>query len=109
MATREEKFIGCLLGEAVGDALAAPLIGLERSEIAALGDRRDLAPAPQAKTVFVPVAELGDAEFGDPLEPGQWTNCTQLTLALAETLAEEGRLLVPDAWAHKLVRWLNDG
>ena len=107
MAIQEEKFIGCLLGGAIGDALGMPWEGKTRAEIAAAGPQRDFAPATQTAPLLLPLAEQGEAELGDLLGPGQWTDDTQLMLALAETLVEEGGLFVPEAWAHKLVRWIN--
>ncbi len=108
MANQEEKFVGCLLGAAIGNALGMPLEGKTREEIAALGPQRDFAAAEQTHSLLLPLAEIGETEAGEPLGPGQWTSDTQLMLALAETLIEEGGLFVPEAWAHKLVRWVNE-
>jgi ADP-ribosylglycohydrolase len=104
----EAKFVGCLLGGAIGDALGMPFEGWSRAQIAEHGEIRDFAPATRTAPVVIPLGELGESEFEETLRPGQWTDDTQLTLALAETLIEEGGLFVPEAWAHKLVRWLND-
>jgi len=109
MASEEERFVGCLLGGAIGDALGMPFAGCAREQIADLGGCRDFAPSRGASSVSVPLSALGDSEVGDLLKPGQWTDDTQLTLALAESLIEEGGLFVPEAWAHKIVRWLNLG
>jgi ADP-ribosyl-[dinitrogen reductase] hydrolase len=106
--TRESKVIGCLLGGAIGDALGMPLTGMSRAEIAALGGVADFLPAAETAALTIPLTALAEGEIDDPLAPGQWTDDTQLTLALADTLAAEGGLFVPDAWAHALVRWLNE-
>jgi ADP-ribosylglycohydrolase len=105
---RESKFIGCLLGGAIGDALGMGFIGWTRAQLARSGEQHDFRGSTETAPISVPFADFGDPEFDDPLGPGQWTDDTQLTLALAETLIEEAGMLVPEAWAHKLVRWLND-
>ncbi|HLV82031.1 MAG TPA: ADP-ribosylglycohydrolase family protein [Chthonomonadaceae bacterium] len=109
MATEEERFAGCLLGAAIGDALGMGVAGCAREEIASLGGCRDFAPSRGAASINVPLGEIADSEVGDLLQLGQWTDDTQLLLALAESLIEEGGLFVPEAWAHKIVRWLNLG
>lgn len=107
MTSLEDRFTGCLLGGAIGDALGMPVEGLTRDEIAQLGVIRDFMPSRGAAPVEIPLSALGDSQMGDPLKPGQWTDDTQLSLALAVCLLEEGGLFIPEAWAHKLVRWLN--
>jgi ADP-ribosylglycohydrolase len=59
-------------------------------------------------TVVVPVGELGTSQIGQPLAAGQWTEDTQLMLALADSLIEEGGYFIPESWSHALVRWVND-
>ncbi len=108
VAVLETKTIGCLFGGAIGDALGMPLTGRTRAEIAALGSVRDFLPAEQTAPVTIPLTALAEPEIEDPLGPGQWTDDTQLTLALAEALVAEHGLFVPDTWAHALVRWLNN-
>lgn len=105
---REARIIGCLLGGAIGDALGMGFIGWTREQLALAGEQREFRGSIETAPISVPFSEIGDPERDDPLGPGQWTDDTQLTLALAETLIEEGGLLIPEAWAHKLVRWLND-
>ncbi|HLJ55017.1 MAG TPA: ADP-ribosylglycohydrolase family protein [Chthonomonadaceae bacterium] len=102
------KTIGCLFGGAIGDALGMPYTGMNRAEIVALGGVSEFAPARTTAPVSIPLTALADPELDDLLEPGQWTDDTQLTLALADALIEEGGLFVPDTWAHALVRWLNN-
>lgn len=102
------KTIGCLFGGAIGDALGMPFTGLTRAEMLALGTVTDFRPAIDAAPVTIPLTALAEPEIDEPLGAGQWTDDTQLTLELAETLISEGGMLVPDAWAHGLVRWLNN-
>ncbi len=104
---QEAKFSGCLLSGAIGDALGVPRTGMTRAALREAGIQREFAPAEHVRSLLLPLGELGEAEAGDPLQPGQWTDKTQLMLALAETLVEEGGLFVPEAWAYKLVRWVN--
>ena len=106
--TMEMKYIGCLFGGAIGDALGMPLTGLTRAEIGALGSISDFMASVETAPVTIPLTALAESEADDLLLPGQWTDDTQLTLALAEALAVERGLFVPDAWAHGLVRWLNN-
>ena len=101
------KYTGCLLGAAIGDALATPFAGLSIDEIARVGTAGEFAPAREARSFFIPIGELGDAEIGDKLAPGEWTEDVQLMLALADALLEENGAFIPEAWAHSLVRWLN--
>jgi poly(ADP-ribose) glycohydrolase ARH3 len=104
----EMKYIGCLFGGAIGDALGVPLTGRTRAEIAEMGTVREFVAALGVAPVTLPLSAIADAEYDDPLLPGQWTDDTQLTLGLAEALIAEGGMFVPDAWGHALVRWLNE-
>jgi ADP-ribosylglycohydrolase len=101
------QYTGCLLGAAIGDALATPFTGLTVEEIAATGRVGEFRPAREASSFVIPIGELGEAEVGDRLTAGQWTEDVQLMLALAEALIEENGAFIPEAWAHSLVRWLN--
>ena len=102
------KYIGCMFGAAIGDALGMPVTGRTRSEIALLGGVDRFMAADATAPLTLPLTALAEGEVEDPLAAGQWTDDTQLTLALAETLTAERGLFVPDAWAHALVRWLNN-
>jgi ADP-ribosyl-[dinitrogen reductase] hydrolase len=87
-----ERFVGCLVGLAIGDALGAPLEFMPRAEIAATyGEVRDL---------------LGGGWLN--VEPGEYTDDTQLALAVANSLVLCGRLDPPDI-AARLVAWLRTG
>lgn len=101
------KYRGCLLGAAIGDALGMGFAGLSREEIVSRNGGNEFAAGSGATSLIVPVGDLGESEAGEPLQPGQWTEDTQLMLALAATLIEEGGVFVPEAWSHSLVRWVN--
>jgi len=101
------KYTGCLLGAAIGDALATPYTGLTVEQVAESGRGGEFQAARVARSFIIPIGELGEAEEGDKLEAGQWTEDVQLMLALAEALIDENGAFIPEAWAHSLVRWLN--
>ena len=73
------KYIGLVLGGAIGDALGMPVEGMNREEIQRLmnGHLHYLAPSPSS-----PYAGLS---------PGQYTAPTQLMLATIDGLYEEGK------------------
>jgi ADP-ribosylglycohydrolase len=105
------KYTGCLLGAAIGDALATPFTGLTVAEIEATGRAGDFQPAREAQAFVIPIGELRELSepgFAERLRAGQWTEDVQLMLALADALIEENGAFIPEAWAHSLVRWLND-
>ena len=93
-----KKIYGCLLGGAIGDALGMPFTGLSRAEIAQIGIIRSFEKARTTASLFLPLGAIGDSEEGDLLEAGQWTDDTQLALALAETILDEGGLFIPEVW-----------
>lgn len=80
--TREEQFLGALLGLAIGDALGRPLRGLTASQIA---ERHGLVRA------YLPVA---DAEEGQPLQ-GEISDKSEIVLCLVESLTTNDGLLDP--------------
>lgn len=85
-------FVGCLVGLAVGDALGAPLEFMPREEIAAtFGEVRDL---------------IGGGWLN--VEPGEYTDDTQLALAIAESIVRSGRIEPPEI-AARFVGWLHTG
>jgi poly(ADP-ribose) glycohydrolase ARH3 len=70
-----DQFAGCLLGQAVGDALGAPFEGLPADNIFwGYGSPRELVRNP-------------------PDEPLFYTDDTQMMIGVAETLVEHGRIL----------------
>ena len=88
MASREDRFAGCLLGLAVGDAV---------------GTAVEFRPP----GTFAPVTDLtGGGPFG--LEPGQWTDDTSMALCLAESLLETGGFDPADQM-RRYVRWWREG
>ncbi len=87
-----ERFVGCLIGLALGDALGAPLEFMPRAEImATYGEVREL---------------LGGGWLN--VEPGEYTDDTQLALAIAESIVRTGRIDPPDI-AARFVAWLRTG
>jgi ADP-ribosylglycohydrolase len=87
-----ERFRGCLLGVAVGDALGMPTEGYTAEEIAArFGVIRDMLPAPSG-------------HFHTGLLAGQITDDTEETLMLAESMIECSGFSA-DAFAAKLTAW----
>ncbi len=91
MASEKEKFdryLGCLVGLAVGDALGTTL------EFKAPGS-------------FKPITDIvGDGPFG--LKPGQWTDDTSMALCLAESLIER-KGFDPVDQLRRYVRWYREG
>jgi ADP-ribosylglycohydrolase len=84
----EDRFLGCMMGLAVGDALGAQV------EFMAPGS-------------FPPVAEMaGGGPHG--LRPGEWTDDTSLALCLAESLLEADGFNPEDQMARYL-RWYREG
>lgn len=100
--------MGCIFGLAIGDALGMPFVGMTREQIREAGGANQFMPARGIAPTLIPLTAVGDVEQEDALAAGQWTDDTQLALALADTLIEERGLLVQDAWAYKIVRWLNE-
>ncbi|HIH43951.1 MAG TPA: hypothetical protein HA257_02355, partial [Candidatus Methanoperedenaceae archaeon] len=83
-----EKFMGCLLGAAIGDALGMQTEGKTRKEIVDAGEVRD----------------YGRAAAGSPnakLTPGHYTDDTEQMLLLAESIIEAGRFS-PESFSAKL-------
>ena len=85
---RQERYRGCLLGLAVGDAIGTTV------EFSRPG-------------TFSPVTDMvGGGPFG--LLPGQWTDDTSLALCLAESLVELGRFDPVDQLS-RYIRWWRGG
>jgi len=79
---RQSQFTGALMGCAVGDALGAPLEGRSREHIATLDGITD------GYRPFVRKAKTAGPRY--PL--GQYTDDTQLTLAVVRSLLASGRV-----------------
>lgn len=87
-----EKFEGCLIGLAVGDALGMPVEGLSSELILKrYGKVEDFLPAPHRR-----------------LSPGQFTDDTQMMIIHAESIVEKGRV-DPEDLAVRFIRWLREG
>ncbi len=87
-----EGFSGCLLGLAVGDALGAPLEFMGRERIRQIHGR---------------VTEmLGGGWLR--LQPGEYTDDTEMMLCLARSIAEKGRF-DPEDVVRRFVEWLAGG
>lgn len=83
-----ERYRGCLLGLAVGDAVGTAL--------------EFLSPG-----AFEPITDMvGGGPFG--LKPGQWTDDTSMALCLAESLIACGALDPIDN-LQRYVRWWREG
>jgi ADP-ribosylglycohydrolase len=84
----QDRFVGCLLGLAAGDAVGTTV------EFSAPG-------------TFKPVTDMvGGGPFG--LKAGEWTDDTSLALCLAESLAERGEFDPVDQ-LERYVRWWREG
>src|SRR5215217_7406626 len=76
----ENQFLGALLGMAIGDALGAPVSGLDRAEIARRYGTVDR---------FHGLAQPG----AEDIHPGEFTDETELTLCIVESMtANRGKL-----------------
>ncbi|MFI5319786.1 MAG: ADP-ribosylglycohydrolase family protein [Myxococcota bacterium] len=83
-----ERFTGCLLGLALGDALGTPLEFERRGSFAPLTDL------------------VGGGPFG--LQAGQWTDDTSMALCLGTSLVERGGFDARDQM-ERYVRWWRSG
>ncbi len=105
MVTNEERFVGCLLGVAIGDALGAPFEKMTADQIAQI---------PGAGERYFD-GSINPDPFPDAreLRPGQWTDDTQLTLAVAKAFLPDGKFVmnrmagahVEELAAHRTRGW----
>ena len=86
--TTRDRFRGCLLGLAAGDALGTTLEFTPRHEVEPIDDM------------------VGGGPFD--LEPGQWTDDTSMALCLATSLIEKCGFDASDQ-LHRYVRWWREG
>jgi ADP-ribosyl-[dinitrogen reductase] hydrolase len=88
MSNFQNKFLGTLLGLAVGDALGAPI------EF-------------EARDSYIPITEM---RAGGPfdLKTGQWTDDTSLALCIATSLIEHKEFLALDI-TNRFYRWFREG
>lgn len=88
MTGDRDRFRGCLLGLACGDAVGTTVEFKRRG-------------------AFTPLTDMvGGGPFG--LKPGQWTDDTSMALCLANSLTELGRFDAHDQMTRYL-RWWQDG
>jgi ADP-ribosyl-[dinitrogen reductase] hydrolase len=88
VSERLDRFRGCLLGLAVGDALGTTL---------------EFEPP----GTFEPIRDIvGGGPFG--LKPGEWTDDTSMALCLAESLIEK-RAFDPTDQLERYLRWRDEG
>lgn len=86
---KTQHAIGALVGSAVGDALGAPF------EFKSSGLYRDTYPVP----VLTGIGEMrGGGSFG--WKPAEFTDDTQMALALAESLVASGGFDADDLWTR---------
>lgn len=85
----EDRFLGALLGLAIGDALGMPVTGVTPQEIAAAGGLHGYQPRPRP----------GD----EAIEAGEITEKTESALAIAEALTTGAAGLDPDLAGPRLV------
>jgi ADP-ribosyl-[dinitrogen reductase] hydrolase len=91
-ASTEDRFVGCLLGVAIGDALGMPVEGWPREAIQMhYGLLSDFQPSPPRA-----------------LRAGQFTDDTQMMLIHAESIVATGRIDGDDL-ARRFVGWLRSG
>jgi ADP-ribosyl-[dinitrogen reductase] hydrolase len=83
-----DRFRGCLLGLATGDAVGTTVEFSSRGSFAPLTDM------------------LGGGPFG--LKAGEWTDDTSMALCLATSLVEQGKFDARDQM-QRYVRWYEDG
>lgn len=88
-----DKFKGCILGVAIGDALGMPVERMTAEKIREIvGELRDFLPASVNPKPF--------PEF-EHMQAGSWTDDTQLTLAVMEALIESGGRFDMDVIARR--------
>ena len=87
---REDRFAGCLLGLAIGDALGMPFEGKRAGAIREHYGR---------VTEFLPSRGLA---------PGQYTDDTKMMLCIAESIVEKGHVDAEDV-AQRFVGWFDSG
>jgi len=88
MRDHQERFQGCLMGLAAGDALGSPVQFMFPGSFELIEDM------------------IGGGQFNT--EAGQWTDDTSMALCLAESLIEM-RGFDPSDQMERYLRWLRDG
>jgi ADP-ribosylglycohydrolase len=85
LSVLRDRFMGSLVGGAIGDGLGGPVDGLSRAKVH---------------------ARLGPLGVQDlPPEGARWSDVTQLSVEVARSLAEHGGHFDPADFAARLVAW----
>jgi len=97
----EEKFIASLIGVAVGDTLGMPVEGWKKKQIkkyiGRITEPRDSFVVKDSSGNEVTEDEFGKLKYWTKgLKAGQYTDDTILTLAVAESIADKGRIDLHD-------------
>jgi len=87
----KNRYIGCMLGAAIGDALGKQNEGLQRKDILKNGFIKDYGKAPNGCP-------------GEKLRPGQYTDDTEQMILLAGSLIECSGFEAGD-FAKRIARW----
>jgi ADP-ribosyl-[dinitrogen reductase] hydrolase len=91
----KDRYIGCLLGMGIGDALAMPSRGMTREQISGTFGRLDS---------YKPlISDSGEIR----VPAGQFTDNSELALCLAESLVSSNGFLDPDAAGYRFQQVLN--
>jgi ADP-ribosylglycohydrolase len=90
----KSKYIGCMLGAAIGDALGKQNEGVSREYILKRGCINDYGKALSGTP-------------GDKLRPGDYTDDTEQMLVLAGSLIDNNGLDVTD-FSHRIAKWGKD-
>lgn len=93
-----DKFAGALLGTFVGDALGAPVEGWPPDRLRETLDNLALQPPGSRREMYDALVGLLSLDVGGVVPPGsgRYTDDTQMTIGLAESLAAVGNFDGPD-------------
>ncbi len=89
MKNLKDKYQGCMVGLAVGDALGMPIETMDSDEIVEMFGR-------PLKDFIDPVDLKGRKHFCYHLKAGQYTDDTQLSIAIARSIIEKGGIEYED-------------
>lgn len=90
----KDRFLGCLLGLAIGDALGMPFEGWSPASIKRTWIKKDFLPSRSTITMG--------------LGPGQYTDDTLMALCHVHSLIEKGRV-EPEDIGSKFIEWYDSG
>ncbi|MGD1996673.1 MAG: ADP-ribosylglycohydrolase family protein [Anaerolineae bacterium] len=86
----KDRFVGCVIGQAVGDALGFPVEG---------------RPPTQTTAAVTPFPDSFTAHPSGLFPPGQYTDDTQMMCAILTSLVEQGRVDPEDIAARFVALW----